>query len=160
MGHQVRAKFRCLRVTTDYSGQISLELRPVQQKGANPKENAEFWSYTPNGESHLVFFKKAEFDGVALQVGNYYYIDMECVELDDNKLWSLQYRTLQSDDSAEVYLSRQESYNYNDRPVGFLNGYIKMGLEAKAKGAIEAFRRPGSKWKVTITLAELSDNEP
>ena len=43
---------------------------------------------------------------------------------------------------------------------GMLHGYVKIGMEAKAQGALEAFNRPGSKWKVDFAFAEPNDNEP
>lgn len=155
MGHHVRAKFRCLSITTKYDGLIIVELKPVQQKGVNPKENAEFWSYTPSGECQLVFHKTTP-----IKVGDYHYIDMVLQEGAGADCWNLDFRTLHDEGAAEVYLSRRLSYSYNDMPEGFLNGYIKMHLEPKAKGAIESFNRPGSKWKVEFTFAEGSDGEP
>jgi hypothetical protein len=155
MGHHVRAKFRCLEIRTKYDGLIIAELKPVQQKGVNPKENAEFWSYTPSGECSLVFHKTCD-----IKVGDYHYIDMEFEEgADDNLRWRLENCTHHAEGSAEVYLSWHQNYAHDSRPEGLLNGYVKMYLEAKAKGAIEAFNRPGSKWKVTFTFAEASDGE-
>jgi len=163
MGHHVIAKFRCLSITTKYDGHIIAELKPVQQKGANPKENAEFWSYTPSGECSLVFNQEATPDKTPLviQVGSYYYINMESEEgVDDSLRWKLDSYSRNSEGGGEVYLSGSLNYAHGNRPRGFLNGYIKMSLEPKAKGAIEAFNRPGSKWKVTIKFAEPSDAEP
>jgi hypothetical protein len=156
MGHHVRAKFRCLGIESKYDGTIIAELKPVQQKGSNSKENAEFWSYSPNGESKLVFFKKCP-----IEVGAYYYIDMIFEEgVDDNLRWKQDSLSRGSEGGGEVYLSWYGNHDYRNRPEGMLHGYVKIGMEPKARGALEAFSHPGSKWKVDFTFAEPSDAEP
>lgn len=156
MGHHVIAKFRCLSITQKYDGVFLAELKPVMQKGSNSKENAEFWSCSPNGDSQLCFYKKCPLD-----IGAYYYINM--VHEDDAEGaddWKLSYLTRNESGGAEVYLCWYKSYDYRDgKPEGMLQGSVKIYMDPKAKGAIEAFRDPGTKWKVTFDFAEPSDNE-
>jgi hypothetical protein len=156
MGHHVRAKFRCLGINQRYDGNFIAELKPVQQKGSNSKENAEFWSCSPNGGCSLVFHKKHP-----LEVGAYYYIDMVFEEgADSPELWKLDYLTRNSEGSAEVCLSWYCTYDWRNKPEGMLTGNVKIGMEKKAEGAIKAFSQPGSKWAVEFTFAEASDSEP
>jgi len=156
MGHHVIAKFRCLSITQKYDGIFLAELRPVMQKGGNSRENAAFWSYSPNGEAQLCFHKKCP-----LEIGAYYYINMareDDVEIADG--WKLNYLTRNDSGGAEVYLSWYKSYDYrNGKPEGMLQGTVKINMEPKAKGAIESFNEPGTKWNVKFDFAEPSDNE-
>jgi len=156
MGHHVRAKFRCLSILTRYDGTIVAELKPVQQKGSNSKENAEFWSYSPNGEAQLVFHKKH-----TIEVGSYYYIDMLDEQHEEGlELWKLDSIGRHSEGAAEVYLSGYKAYDHDKKPEGRIGGYLKMWMEPKAQGAIASFSSPGSKWSVSFTFAEPSDSEP
>lgn len=153
MGHHVVAKFRVLSITQKYDGIFTAELQPVMQRGNNSKENAEFWSYSPNGLASLTFYKTCP-----LQIGAYYYINMK-QDPDTKPEWNLDYLTKSAGGGAEVYLSWYKSYDYRNKPEGMLGGSVKIGMEPKAKGAIEAFGEPGSKWTVTFDFAEPSDVE-
>jgi len=155
MGPLVRAKFRCLSITQKYDGLWLAELRPVQQKGVNSEENKKFWEYSPNGECNLTYYAKH-----ALEIGAYYYIDMEQVEhpQPNGEHWTLNSISRNESGGGEVYLSWYKAYDYQKpKPEGMLSGSLKIGMEAKAQGALAALSTPGSKWNVKFNFAEASD---
>lgn len=157
MGHHVVAKFRVLSITQKYDGLFVADLRPVfPRSGKHSPENAEFWSYSPTGEATLHFQKKCP-----LEIGAYYYINME--RQDDVVVpdaWVQSYIQKWGSGGAEIYISYQKSYDHKNKPEGLTYGSLKMGMEEKAKGAIEAFSSPDAKWKVTFDFASPSDDEP
>jgi hypothetical protein len=155
MGHRVRAKFRCLSILQKYDGLFVAELKPVQQKGDNSEENKLFWSYTPSGECTLNYHAKHP-----LEVGAYYYIDMDDVEFPDKdgEYWTLGSISRSEGGGGTAELSWNKSYDYQKgRPEGMLYGSLKMWMEPKAEGALNMLSKPGTKWKVSFNFAEASD---
>ena len=153
----IRAKFRCLSLTNKYDGTIVAALAPVKRDGKDP-ENAEFWKYSPNGECELFFHKEC-----SIEVGAYYYVDMEQVlkQPDAEKhpeLWELSRR-----DENQSYVNVELSW-YVERPdhskpppVGMTSGRFKVGLSEDAVGAKEGFKPTRSLWSVKFVFAEASD---
>jgi len=156
MGPSVRAKFRVLGIEHRYDGLFLAELKPVMNKaGNNYEENKTFWEYSPNGESRLTFSGKHN-----LEVGAYYYIDIEQVEFpkDGDNSWLLNDVSRHSDGGGEVFLSWYRSYDHHTgRPDGLLSGNLKIGMDKKAQGAMLTLSQPGTKWTVIFTLADPSD---
>ena len=159
MGHHVVAKFRVLSITQKYDGLFLAELKPVfPRSGKHSPENAEFWSYSPTGEANLHFHKKCP-----LEIGAYYYVNMVREEYDvpPPDAWTQSYIQKWGSGGSEIYMSWQKNYDYRDgKPYGMLFGSLKMGMEEKAKGAIESFSKPDARWKVTFDYAGPSDDEP
>lgn len=170
----IRAKFRCLSITTKYDGIIIVNLSPVKRDGKDP-ENAEFWKYSPNGECELHFYqecflggpkdkehdtdKREHFDGrPRFKVGAYYYIDMEKQPEVSPLFWELSRR-----DENTSYVNVELSWhiqraNYSvPPPVGMVSGRFKVGLSEDAVGAKEGFKPTRSLWTVDFMFAEESD---
>ena len=75
----VRAKFRCLEITYRLDN-ATAKLKPVIAKNDDwpngSRENAAFWDATPSGECELHYRTHGDVD---VEVGAYYYIDMDPV---------------------------------------------------------------------------------
>jgi len=146
----VRAKFRCLGVTQKWDKSWQIELGPVMQRGKNSEENRKFWECSPTGECHLFFHQEHPFEP-----GAYYYIDMVP---NDAGVWELQDVTKRSGGSGEVFFSHYRQYDYQQgKPVGLLNGHLKIGVDGNKTQALQTWGDPGSHWDVTFTFAEPSD---
>ena len=77
--HPVRAKFRCLSVTLDYSGATEVKLRPVYpgspaSSPAEFEENRRFWGATPSGEVSMRLSEGSS-AAVAFKPGAFYWLD-------------------------------------------------------------------------------------
>lgn len=148
---QVRAKFRCLSITNKWDKTILAELHPVMnRKSENFEENKKFWQASPSGECHLTFHKEH-----GLELGAYYYLDMV---QDDEGDWTLNEVCNRGNGSGEVFFSYYRNYDWQNKPVGMLDGHFKIGIDGHHTDALAAFGEPEKKWKVTFTLAEESDD--
>lgn len=156
----IRAKFRCLEITTRYDGNITAKLAAVKREGKD-SENSHFWKYSPNGECELTFYKECN-----VEVGSYYYIDLDRViekpshqdRKDHPALWELSRR-----DENNSYFNIELSWyltraDYSQPPpAGLISGRFKVGLSEDAVGAREGFKPTCSLWTVAFLFAEKSD---
>jgi len=75
--HVVRAKFRCMSITSHHQGDTEVRLLPVYNKPGGgyevPPENKEFWEATPAGE--IVMTIRNEAAAKHFEPGQAYYID-------------------------------------------------------------------------------------
>ena len=140
----VRAKFRCLELTY-YLTDARAKLKPVIAKNkdwpAGSEENAAFWQASPSGECEVRFRTHGEVD---LEVGAYYYIDME---RSDSGGWKL-FEVSRSETSLGVKLGLGWD---SSRPVVSSNLHIDIQNEGAWPPFLEAV---GSLWSVTFTKAE------
>lgn len=153
----VRAKFRCMSITNRYDGIVTAELKAVMnRKGGNYEENKMFWEYSPNGEAHLTFKTDC-----TMAVGAYYYIDM-CLlegETKEDGTWLLQNVSRYDSGGGSIDMCMRRNYDHRNIPRGLIYGTLKISLDAKAKGAIDMLKDPGTSWSVNFSFAEPSDGE-
>lgn len=147
MSTVIRAKFRCLAITTTYDKTTVVKLGPVKRDGKD-EENSFFWKYTPSGEAELTFPKgwKGPFTA-----GDYYYLDMTP---DEKGGWRIQ-QIDQQDYNVNIAFSAGQ--DGQDPDTGMRWGSIKLGLSGEAAGARAALQPHGSKWNIQFKLAEISD---
>jgi hypothetical protein len=156
----IRAKFRCLSITTKYDGTIVANLAPVKRDGKD-SENSQFWKYSPNGDCELFFHKECN-----LEVGAYYYIDMERVLMKPDgqehpDLWTLDCR---NESHGGQYVNIEMAWyvkrtDYSKPPpVGMTSGRFKVGLSEAAEAAKEGFKPVGSLWTLAFVFVEKSDH--
>jgi hypothetical protein len=154
---QVRAKFRCLSITKKWDHSVVAELGAVMnKKGDNFEENRSFWDCTPTGKVELVYHDECE-----LEVGAYYYVDL--VETEDESAWHLNYVRLSDNGQGDVGFSwwrkMPEGWNHKQPMLpGMHRGSFEMAIEGTKTKALEAFQKPGSRWKVSFTFASPSDD--
>ena len=142
----IRAKFRCLSITTHINDVITANLKPVMRKGKNLDENTQFWQYTPSGELDVTYKKECP-----LVVGAYYFIDLT----KGDGVWTLDSRN----EKNAGYLNVELSGRAADRALpGFQRGKIHFGMTTIASDAQEGLKPVDSKWDVSITFAEPSDD--
>lgn len=140
----IRAKFRCLEITTKFDGTTQVKLGPVKRTGKDT-ENDAFWKYSPSGECTLGIQKG---EPCPFEPGAYYYVDMEPGA--GWRLWKID----ENDYGTTVAFRAQSAPG-----LAWLNwGEFSVTLSSEAKGAREAMRPHGSNWKFTFTLAEPSDS--
>lgn len=153
---QVRAKFRCMQVTRDWSGITKIAFRPVVQKNGKNKENEAFWSATPAGEAELVFAGPAmDNRGKSFEPGDYYYIDMH---KDPEGAWVLGMNTKRvGGGEVELYTrGGKHTAGYNEE--GLRHGKLDMGFNDGHKVLIEIFGEVDEPWDVQFKWAEASDD--
>lgn len=149
----VRAKFRCLAITSKYDGGVIAALAPVKRKGRDP-ENDDFWKYSPNGECELHYHRQCP-----IKIGAYYYVD--ATRVDDAvspELWELSRRD-ENNSYVNVEFSwylRRADYGLPP-PPGLISGSLKIGLSEDAVGARAALQPVRSFWHLAFTFAEDSD---
>lgn len=147
----VRAKFRCMGVDKRWNGEEHLEFLPVTHKQphttggqAAAAENLEFWQATPSGKIKLVFNQGQTHD---FKHGDYYYIDFEP---DKDGKWTLE-PVIHWISSLEVKFYTQ----WGQKEMQ--HGQIEMTIDNEAAWPVFD-GKVGSKWTVTFTWAEASDN--
>lgn len=154
---QVRAKFRCLAVSHKWNHEIVAEFGPVlNKKGDHYEENKTFWEFTPTGELELSYFHECP-----IEPGAYYYLDL--VESDGENPWTLNMLSLHEGGRGDVQLSwyrnMPDGWDYKQPyPAGLHRGQFEMTIEGSRTRALETFGKPGTKWELTVTLAEPSDD--
>lgn len=150
----VRAKFRCLGITHKWNKEIVAELGVVMnKKGEHYQENKLFWEYTPTGKCELVFHEECE-----LEVGAYYYVDL--VETEEEDAWHLNSLRLSDNGQGDVSFSWYKPRKDYQAPLGagMHRGSLEMGIESGKTKALDAFQKPGTRWKVAFTFANASDD--
>jgi len=143
----IRSKFRCLELTYHLK-QASAKLKPVIAKNDDwqmgSEENAMFWDATPSGECDVRWQSHGD---VSLEIGAYYYIDLEEVPEGNDHTWKL-WEVSQSESSLGIKLGLGWDQT---RPIAQATYQIDIHNEK----AWEEFQgKAGSHWEVTFTRAE------
>ena len=151
---QVRAKFRCMSVAKNWSGETTVELSAVYGRGDN-EENKQFWKFTPSGSAKLNFRGPAsDHSGKEFVPGDYYYIDMKSVCEEGG--WQVGELTYRSKESGSLELTtRGGKWTVGHNEEGFSYGKVEMGIDNPP--AFKAFD-PESIWDVQFNWAEKSDD--
>lgn len=142
----IRAKFRCMSVTKTWDHKTEVKLLPVNRSSSKDPENQKFWDATPGGKAEL-YFEGHRDEWVP---GDYYYIDHEAAP---EGLWHLGTVSQYPDGGSEVKLAKHWSNEHELR-----NGTLDMWIQYPETTAL--FGKPGSRWDVTFTHAEVTDNDP
>jgi hypothetical protein len=141
----VRAKFRCMSITQEWTGHKKVSLQPVMKSEKHP-ENASWSQYTPSGDCDLTYGPKAE---VEFTPGDYYFIDMELTEdeaPEGERLWKL-YEVREQEEDITVKMSPRWAHD-----VSLQNGSYEATISNKK--AWPHYRgKVGSKWLVTFSFA-------
>lgn len=162
----VRAKFRCMSVTTTYEKIITADFRPAMpQKGADGtpehEENKAFFKWTPGGEMVLGFYAFAP-DGTPqppaldLEPGVYYYIDFEphAADADVARPWVLVSRTEHmASEQLDVELCAHWASPGDSGPERLRNASLKMQINNPGAWPLFLTAKRGARWAVTIVRA-------
>lgn len=156
----VRAKFRVLKITQDYNGTWTADMRPIQRGRGKDPENDLFWDATPSGEAALQFAEKPD-----LKVGDYYYMDLIPDDDGDVLLASLEFHR---GGQISVWFTRSHNVPHpvwpeNDRRL-WMYDTLKMGVGGGDRFDLRDnmkahFGLPDDgQWRLEVTWAEASDD--
>ncbi len=140
---QIRAKFRCLKITRTWDGFEHVELAPVMaNSGDNFEENKAFWDASPSGEMKLMYIGPSPYEP-----GAFYYIDMRQGGGD----WTLSSVTF-GDGQGDVKLHHYRGEeDWKNPKSGLRQGNLEIWINVLS--TLELYGKPADGWVVEVTPA-------